>query len=94
MPPVDAHVEVLQQPDLPPAAAVAVVSRQSDEIEVVNDRQRPSKIGDEDERGFQRGNKDRLEPFVVGGNLRTELLDPSPDLLTREVDVPDSLLGA
>jgi hypothetical protein len=93
MPPVDAHVEVLQQPHLPPAAAVAVVSRQSDKVDVVDDRQRPSEIGDEDDCGLQRRDKDRLEPFVVGGDLRTELLDPSLDLLPREVDLADSLGG-
>jgi hypothetical protein len=89
MPSVDAHVEVLQQPHLPPAAAVAVVSREGDEIEVVDDRQRPREIGDEDDRGLQRRDKDRLEPFVVGGDLRAELLDPSLDLLGGEVRLAD-----
>jgi hypothetical protein len=89
---VDAHVEVLEKPHLPSAAAVAVVSSESDEIEVVDDPQRPRKVGDEDDRGLQGGDEDRLEPFVVGGDLRAELLDPSLDLLTREVDLADPLV--
>jgi hypothetical protein len=58
----------------------------------VHDRNRAREIGDEDDRRRQRGDEDRLEAFVVGGNLRAELLDPSLDLLTREVDLADSLV--
>jgi hypothetical protein len=59
----------------------------------VDDRQRSREIGDEDDRGLQRGDEDRLEALVVGGDLCTELRDPSRDLLPREVDLPDPLVG-
>jgi hypothetical protein len=59
----------------------------------VHDRQRPREIGDEDDRRRQRGDEDRLEAVVVGSNLRAELLDPSLDLLPREVDLADPLVG-
>jgi hypothetical protein len=59
----------------------------------VHDRQRPREIGDEDDRRRQRGDEDRLEALVVGGNLCAELVDPSLDLLTREVDLADSLVS-
>jgi hypothetical protein len=58
----------------------------------VDDRQRPGKIGDEDDCGLQRRDEDRLEPYVVGGDLRAELLDAGLDLLTREVDLADPLV--
>jgi hypothetical protein len=57
----------------------------------VDDRQRPGKIRDEDDCSLQRRDEDRLEPFVVGGDLRTELLDASLDLPAREVDLADPL---
>jgi hypothetical protein len=59
----------------------------------VHDLQRAREIGDEDDRRRQRGDEDRLEAVVVDGYLRAELLDPSLDLLTREVDLADSLVG-
>jgi hypothetical protein len=59
----------------------------------VDDRQRPGKIGDEDDCGLQRRDEDRLEPYVVGGDLRAELFDASLDLLAREVDLADPLGG-
>jgi hypothetical protein len=59
----------------------------------VHDRQRAREIGDKDDRRRQRGDEDRLEAVVVGGNLRAEFLDTSFDLLAREVDLADSLVG-
>jgi hypothetical protein len=59
----------------------------------VDDRQRAREIGDEDDCGLERGDEDRLEAVVVDGNLRAELLDPSLDLLPREVDLADPLVG-
>jgi hypothetical protein len=57
---------------------------------VVEDRGRPRKIGEEDETRLQRRDKQRLEPVVVGGNLRTELLDAALDLVAAEVDLADT----
>jgi hypothetical protein len=59
----------------------------------VHDRQRAREISDEDDRRRQRGDEDWLKAFVVGGNLRAELFDPSFDLLAREVDLADSLVS-
>jgi hypothetical protein len=93
VPAVDAHAQILEQPHLAAAATVPVVWSERDEIEVVDDRQRAGKIGDEDDCGLERGDEDRLEVLVVGRDLGSELLDPSLDLLPREVDLADSLVG-
>jgi hypothetical protein len=60
VPAVDAHAQILEQPYLATAAAVPVVGRQRDEIEVVDDRQGAREIGDEDDCGLERGDEDRL----------------------------------
>jgi hypothetical protein len=93
VPAVDAHAQILEQPYLATAAPVSVVRRQRDEIEVVDDRQGAREIGDEDDCGLERGDEDRLQALVVGRDLGSELLDPSLDLLPREVDLADSLVG-
>jgi hypothetical protein len=90
---VDAHLQVFQQPDLAPAAAVPVVARERDEVEVVDDRQRPGQVGDEDDRRLQRGDEDRLAALVVASDLRAELLDPGGDLLRGEVGLADPRVG-
>jgi hypothetical protein len=58
----------------------------------VDDRQRPREVGDEDQRGLQRGDEDRLEPVVVDRDLGAQLLDPLVDLVGGEVDVADALV--
>jgi hypothetical protein len=93
VPPVDAHRQVLEQPDLPSSAAVPVVACEREEVEVVDDRQGPREVGDEDDRGRERGDEDRLAPLVVAGDLRAELRDPAPELLPREVDLPNPRVG-
>jgi hypothetical protein len=87
--PIDAHRQILEQAYLPPAAAVAVVAGERDEIDVVDDRQRPGEVGDEDDRGLQRRDEDRLAALVVGGDLGAELGDPALNLLSGEVDLAD-----
>jgi hypothetical protein len=89
---VDAHAQVLEQPDLLPVAAVPVVAGQSDDVQVVDDRQGTGEVGDEDERGLQGGDEDGLEPVVVDGDLGAQLLDPAVDLLGGQVDVADPLV--
>jgi hypothetical protein len=89
---VDAHAQVLEQPDLLPTAAVSVVAGQGDDVQIVDDRQRTGEVGDEDERGLQRGDEDGLEPVVVDGDLGAQLLDPAVDLLGGQVDVADPLV--
>jgi hypothetical protein len=73
-------------------ATVAVVRGEIDEVEVVDDRQRTRKVGDEDERRLQRGDEDRLEAVIVRGDLGAELLDAPLELLPREVDLADALV--
>jgi hypothetical protein len=93
VPAVDAHAEVLEQTYLAArTATVAVVGGQVDEVEVVDDRQRARKVGDEDERRLQRGDEDRLEAVVVRGDLGAELIDARLELLPREVDLADALV--
>jgi hypothetical protein len=89
MPAVDAHAQVLEQAHLAPAGAVPLVACERDEVEVVDDRQRPGEIGDEDERRLQGGDEDWLQPLVVGGDLRSELLDARLNLLGGEIDLAD-----
>jgi hypothetical protein len=91
--PVDAHRQVLEQPNLPPSTAVPVVAGERDEVEVVDDGQGAREVSDEDDRRLQRGDEDRLATFVVGGDLRPELGDPGPDLLVREIDLADPRIG-
>jgi hypothetical protein len=91
--PVDAHRQVLQETHLPPAAAVPVVAGKRDEVEVVDDRQRPREVGNEDDRGLQRGDQNRLTALEVGGDLGAQLRDATLDLLSREVDLPDPRIG-
>jgi hypothetical protein len=59
----------------------------------VDDRQGAREIGDEDDCGLERSDEDRLETLVVSRDLGAELLDPSLDLLPREVDLADPLVG-
>jgi hypothetical protein len=59
----------------------------------VDDRERTREIGDEDDGSLQRGNQNRLEAVVVGGDLRRELLDPLANLFSGEVDLADALVG-
>jgi hypothetical protein len=93
MAPVDAHAQVLEQPHLAPAAAVSLVARKRDEVEVVDDGQGPREIGDEDKRRLQRGDENRLEAFVVSDDLRPQLLDTGLNLLGGEIDLADPRIG-
>jgi hypothetical protein len=89
---VDARVEVLQEPNLAPVAPVPLVAGQCDEVQIVDDRQSPREVGDEDDGRFQRRDQDRLEAFVIGSDLRAQLLDAGLDLLPCEVDLADALV--
>jgi hypothetical protein len=75
------------------ATAVSLVARERDEVEVVDDGQGPREIGDEDERRLQRGDENRLQAFVVGGDLRAQLLDTGLNLLGGEIDLADPRIG-
>ena len=46
-------------------------------------------VGEEDRARLQRPDEQRLAARVGGGELRAELGDAAPDLLARQVDLPD-----
>jgi hypothetical protein len=57
---------------------------------VMEDRGRAGEVGQEDEARLERCDQQRLEPVVVGRDLRAELLDAASDLVSAEVDLADS----
>jgi hypothetical protein len=65
-------VEVLQEanPCVAAEVAIAAVARELDEVEVVEDGQRPGEIGDEDEARLQRADEEGLRVRVVARDLR------------------------
>jgi hypothetical protein len=85
----DREVEILDQPDLRAAAERPVVAGQDDELECVRRRDRPREVGEEDEGTLEDGDENRAAARVVRGDLRPELGDPGPDLVTREIDLAD-----
>jgi hypothetical protein len=87
--PGDRKIEILDQADLGLAAEGAVVAREDDEVERVGDLDRPREVGQEDERALEDGDEDGLAAGVVGGDLRSQLVDPCLDLVTGEVDLSD-----
>ena len=91
VPALDLLVEVLQEARLPLAAGVgAPVARELDEVDVVEDRQRAREVGEEDSRGLQRRDEDRLEVSVVALDLRGQLRDAVPDRAGVQVDLADA----
>jgi hypothetical protein len=56
----------------------------------VRDRQGAGEIREEDGGRLQGGDQDRLAPGVVGRDCASELGDPSPDVLGREIDLADA----
>jgi hypothetical protein len=70
-------------------AAVAAVAGELDEVEVVQDRQRPREIRDEDEARLERTDEERLGVRVVARDVRAELADTRPNLRCGEVDLAE-----
>jgi hypothetical protein len=75
------------------AGRSARVAGELEEVEVVEDRDRPRQVGDEDEARLQRRDEQRLAVAIVGRDLGAELGDAAGDLLRAEVDLPDTLGG-
>ena len=65
------------------------VAGELDEVERVVDRDGAREVGDERDARLQRGDEDRLEALVVGGDLRSELLDPPRQLVCGKEDLAD-----
>jgi hypothetical protein len=91
--PRDREVEILDQANLGLAAEGAVIPSEDDEVERVGDLDRPREVGQEDERAFEDRDEDGLAVGVIGRDLRSQLLDPCPDLLTGEIDPSDPRVG-
>jgi hypothetical protein len=60
---------------------------------VMHDRQRAGEVGEEDEACLQRADQEGLPAFVVRGDLGAELGDARRELLCRQIDLPDPLVG-
>ena len=92
--PFDRAVEVFQELDRRAAAGLTgAVAGQLDEIDVVDDRDLPAEVDEEDDARLQRCDEERLSARVVLGDLSAELADPGRDLRGGEVDLPDAILG-
>jgi hypothetical protein len=89
-------IEVLEQPDPRVAAGVGAgrIAGELQEVEAVRDSQRPREIGREDEARLERSDEQRLEPFVVAGDLTAQLADARLQLLVREVDLTKARASA
>jgi hypothetical protein len=72
--------------------SVAVVGRELDEVQVVQDRRRAREVGKEDEARLERRDEQRLEAVVVRRNLRSEFGDPASNLVPAEVDLADPMV--
>ena len=68
----------------------AVVTRELDEVDLVRDRDRTGKVGEEDEAGLQQRDQQEVAVRVVAGDLRAELVDAAAQLLGAEEDLPDA----
>jgi hypothetical protein len=87
---LDGPVQVLQQPNpLVAAGCGAPVAGELDEIDFVRRADRAREVREEEERSFERSDEDRIEPRVVGRDLRAELGDAALDLPGGEVRLAD-----
>ena len=63
-----------------------------DEVDLVEDRERPRQVGEEDDARLQQADEEGLTAGVVLGDLGAELRDPGGDLLGGEVDLADAVV--
>jgi hypothetical protein len=90
----DLRIQVLEEADARMTALVGPgrVACELDEVEAMVDRQRAGQVRDEDDARFERRDEQRLPTFVVTRDLAPELADTRPQLLAREVDLPEPRL--
>ena len=81
-------VEVLEQADAPSVTA-AVVGGKLQEVEPVDDRQRPRQVREEYETCLERGDEQRLAAAILARESVAELADARGDLPGGEVDLSD-----
>jgi hypothetical protein len=92
----DLRIQILEEADAGMAALVGAgrVACELDEVEAMVDRQGAGQIRDEDDARLERRDEQRLSPFVVTRDLAPELADTRPQLLAREIDLPESRPGS
>jgi hypothetical protein len=71
------------------AGVGAVVAGELDEVDLVRDRDRARKVGEEDEARLEERDQQEVALGVVAGDLRAELVDAASQLLGREEDLAD-----
>ena len=82
---------VLQDPHTGvPAGRGSVVAGELDEVQLVDDRDRPGEVGDEDEARLQQPDQEKIAAGVVLRDLGAELGDPRAKLLRGEEDLADA----
>jgi len=87
----DGDRAVLQQPHARVAARVgAVVTRQLDEVDLVLDRDRTRKVGEEDEARLQQRDEQQGAVLVVARDLHAQLLDAAAQLVGAEEDLANA----
>ena len=90
----DVEVEVLEEPDRRRAARrPPAVPGELDEVDPVDDRKRPGKVGEKDEARLEAADQDRIATGVVRADLRSELENARPELVDRQVDLADPVVG-
>jgi hypothetical protein len=92
----DLRIQILEEADagMAPLVGTGRVACELDEVEAVVDRQGAGQVRDEDDARFERRDEQRLPIFVVTGDLAPELADTRPQLLAREVDLPEPRPGS
>ena len=90
----DLGVQILEEADAAMAALVGGgrVARELDEVQAMVDPERARQVGDEDDARLERCDEQWLPALVVTGDLAPELTDTRPQLLAREVDLPEPRL--
>ena len=91
VPALELRVEVLEQADpaRPAELRIGAEAGELDEVDRVEDRDRPREVGEEDDRRLERRDEQRLAALVVAGDLRAELANARLDLFRSEVDLAD-----
>ncbi len=69
------------------AGVGAVVAGELDEVDLVRNRNRARKVGEEDEARLQQRDQQQLALGVVPGDVRAELVDAAAQLLGGEEDL-------
>jgi hypothetical protein len=88
---LELRVQVLEEPDpaRPAELRVCAEARELDEVDRMENRNRPREVGEEDDRRLERGDEQRLPAFVVARDPGAELADARLNLFRSEVDLAD-----